>query len=457
MASDPQIPSSDANVRLALARVWRPRRFGDLIGQEALVRTLTNAIVMGRLAHAYMLTGVRGVGKTTTARIIARAANCIGRDPATDPEPCDVCTHCKAISAGRDIDVIEMDAASHTGVDDIRDVIASAQYSPSAAKYKIHIIDEVHMLSRNAFNALLKTLEEPPKHARFIFATTEIRKVPQTILSRCQRFDLRRVEGDVLAGYLTDIAQREGYNLMAESARLISRAAQGSVRDGLSILDQALASVETEEKIVTAQLVSNMLGLLDGAESLCLLEDCLAGRGAEALAEYDRLIAASHDPVQIIQSLLETTALLTRMRVAGSAPQFNLLPEAEGEAAKALVPKLSGPTLARAWQLLLKGLGDMSKAPDPLEAGAMCLVRLICAANMPEPAEIIRKLSANDTQGAPKSLNEAPDGQTFQNITGSSNALETGLYNQPEVQIFKEHFPGATAIPVKPDSMKRET
>ena len=381
-----------------LARKYRPGRFADLIGQEAMVRTLTNAFKGGRLAHAFILTGVRGVGKTTTARIIAKALNCVGPDGQGGPtiEPCGVCEHCLAIAADRDIDVIEMDAASRTGVDDIRELIEGVRYRPIAARYKVYIIDEVHMLSKNAFNALLKTLEEPPPHVKFIFATTEIRKVPVTVLSRCQRFDLRRVDQAVLAAHLGKISAAEGALVPAEAIRLIARAADGSVRDGLSLLDQAIAHGAGAP---VAEEVRHMLGLADRAQTLDLFELLMKGEIAAALALLAELYKGGADPLVVIQDLLEVVPLAhpPQDRRCCGGPGSS---DAERARGKEMAATLAMPILARAWQMLLKGLGETQGAPNPLAAAEMALIRLAYAAELPSPADLIRSL-AGEQAAAP--------------------------------------------------------
>jgi DNA polymerase III subunit gamma/tau len=382
-----------------LARKYRPARFEELIGQEAMVRTLTNAIRTGRLAHAFMLTGVRGVGKTTTARIIARALNCVGPDGTGGPtiSPCGQCQHCTGIAEDRHVDVIEMDAASRTSVDDIRELIEGVRYRPVMARYKVYIVDEVHMLSRNAFNALLKTLEEPPQHVKFIFATTEIRKVPVTVLSRCQRFDLRRVEAEVLADHFTEIARKEGTEIEPAAVALIARAADGSVRDGLSLLDQAIALAEGR---IAEEQVRTMLGLADRTQAFDLFEAAMRGDAPAALAAFASLYSAGADPALVLQDLLELTHWVTRVKLAPSAASDPTVPEAERVRGQALAERLSMPVLARAWQMLLKGLGETQAVPHPGQSAEMVLVRLAYAADLPNPADLVRKAAG---QGAPAS------------------------------------------------------
>ncbi|HEV7353034.1 MAG TPA: DNA polymerase III subunit gamma/tau [Brevundimonas sp.] len=381
---------TDAAAYQVLARKYRPRTFEDLIGQEAMVRTLTNAFATGRIAHAFMLTGVRGVGKTTTARLLARALNnetdAIDRPSlALSPDG----RHDAAIMAGQHMDVMEMDAASHTGVGDIREILDSVRYAPVEARYKVYVLDEVHMLSTQAFNALLKTLEEPPPHAKFIFATTEIRKVPVTILSRCQRFDLRRVEPDVLSQHLGRVAEREGLRIEAEALALIARAAEGSVRDGLSLLDQALVQAERGET-VRAEVVRDMLGLADRAQTIALFEAVMAGRTPEALEGFRQLYGYGADPVQVVNDLLEHCHAASVAKMLG--PQATRLPNDQARALAALGAALSAATLSRAWQMLLKGLDEARRAPNPAEAVEMLLIRLAYAADLPGPEEALKAL-----------------------------------------------------------------
>ena len=382
-----------------LARKYRPKTFADLIGQEVMVKVLTNAIVSGRLAHSFILTGVRGVGKTTTARIIARALNCVGLDgsgSSTD-QPCGQCEHCRSIAEDRDVDVIEMDAASRTGVDDIRELIEGVRYKPVAARYKVYIIDEVHMLSKNAFNALLKTLEEPPEHVKFIFATTEIRKVPVTVMSRCQRFDLRRVDVETLTAHLIHIVEQEGAAITHAAAMLIARAADGSVRDGLSLLDTAISTVLTEspagEGEVSETQIRAMLGLADRTQVLELLDTVMRGDPAAALAQLEELYASGADPVIVIQDLLVLCHWLTRLKVLPEAAEAPEVPEAEVKQGLEMASRLTIPVLTRAWQILLKGLAEVQMAPAPLVTAEMVLVRLAYSSDLPTPAEIARDLN----------------------------------------------------------------
>jgi DNA polymerase-3 subunit gamma/tau len=400
-----------------LARKYRPQNFDDLIGQDALVRTLKNAIESGRIAHAFMLTGIRGVGKTTTARIIAKALNYTGADGAAGPTTGDTsdCSICQAIAEDRHPDVMEMDAASRTGIDDIREILDGVRYAPTSARYKVYIIDEVHMLSKAAFNALLKTLEEPPEHVKFIFATTEIRKVPITVLSRCQRFDLRRIEPDVLQNYYGQIAEKENVKAEDEALELISRAADGSVRDGLSLLDQSIA---LGDGTVTAEQVKDMLGLADRALILDLLENALKGQSAEALAIMDDLYKKGADPIVVMQDMLDLSHQLTKHRALPQSPNDTALPKGEQERLSNLADALSMPTLGRTWQILLKGLGEVNMAPNPQKAAEMVVIRLLYAAELPDPAELVKKLK-DQPQGASSSAPtmQAPAGNSSDGAT----------------------------------------
>ena len=372
-----------------LARKYRPVDFTTLVGQEAMVRTLRNAIATGRIAHAFMLTGVRGVGKTTTARIIARALNCVGKDGkgGATVDPCGACEHCVAITEDRHVDVIEMDAASRTGIDDVRELIEGVRYRPVSARYKVYIIDEVHMLSEKAFNALLKTLEEPPPHVKFVFATTEIRKVPVTVLSRCQRFDLKRVPQETLIEHFSKIAAAEKVEISPEALTLLARAADGSVRDGLSMLDQAIAH---GGGVVDAAQVRDMLGLADRSRVLDLFEKTMRGDAAAVVAALGEMHDSGGDPVVILQDLLELTHWVTRLKVAPEAAAGSA--DSERAQGLAMAGKLSMASLTRAWTLLLKGLQETLAAPSPLRAAEMALIRLCYAADLPSPSDALKAL-----------------------------------------------------------------
>jgi DNA polymerase-3 subunit gamma/tau len=385
-------PQPKAEAYRVLARKYRPQDFTGLIGQEALVRTLKNAFATGRIAHAFMLTGVRGVGKTTTARIIARALNCIGPD-GTRKEPtiapCGVCDPCIAIAESRYVDVQEMDAASRTGIDDVREIIEGVRYAPASARYKVYIIDEVHMLSKQAFNGLLKTLEEPPPHVKFVFATTEIRKVPVTVLSRCQRFDLRRIETPELVSHLAGIAEKEHVNIEPAALALVARAAEGEA--------------------ISAESVRSMLGLADRGRVLDLFEKVLGGHIAEALTDLAELYDRGADPLVVMQDLLETTHFLTRVKVAPGAEGFFDGGSGEAKRAAEMAAKLSVPALTRAWQMLLKGLFEVRDAARPIAAAEMALIRLAYAADLPPTEKIVRELldkSSPAPEGGSKSAKQ---------------------------------------------------
>ncbi|MEM6901812.1 MAG: DNA polymerase III subunit gamma/tau [Pseudomonadota bacterium] len=412
--------TEDAAGYRVLARKYRPQSFDTLIGQEALVRTLRNAIASGRIHHGYMLTGVRGVGKTTTARLIARALNYVGPDGTGEATvgATDDCPVCQAIAEGRHVDVIEMDAASNTGVDDIREVIDGARYAPTEARYKVYIIDEVHMLSKNAFNALLKTLEEPPPSVIFIFATTEIRKVPVTVLSRCMRFDLRRVPAELLLEHFANIAEKESVSVEAEALALIARAADGSVRDGLSLLDQAIAL--GDGKSVSAEEVRDMLGLADRQLIFDLMEAAVAGNAEKALETYGMLHNAGAEGVTVIQDMLELVHFITRCALVPTAAKGADVPEAEATRAAAMAEQLAMPALTRMWQILMTGLGEVQRAPEPYMAAEMVILRLCHSAGMPDPSDLIKRLTeaglstskpapaAAPTTGGPSANQNAP-------------------------------------------------
>jgi DNA polymerase-3 subunit gamma/tau len=407
---EPPQPQKKGAYRV-LARAYRPQTFSQLIGQDAMVQTLGNAIRRGRLAHAFLMTGVRGVGKTSTARLIAKALNCVGPDGQGGPtiDPCGVCEPCKAIAEGRHIDVIEMDAASHTGVDDVREIIEAVRYAAVSARYKIYIIDEVHMLSRNAFNALLKTLEEPPAHVKFLFATTEVNKVPVTVLSRCQRFDLRRIPVELLERQFADIVAKEGVTAEPEALKLIAIAAEGSSRDGLSMLDQAIAHSEAgggeaggQAPHVTADQVRAMLGLSDRGATRRLLGHILAGDASALLAGLADQEALGVEPVATVNALLDLVHGVT-MAKAGRGAGLAAHAEAERAAMEDWAASLSFAMLHRLWQLLLKGHEEVASAPRPLQACEMALLRLVHAAQMPDPGELAHLLRERGLglEGAP--------------------------------------------------------
>lgn len=383
--------TDSADTYRVLARKYRPAAFADLVGQEALVRTLKNAIETGRVAQAYMLTGIRGVGKTTSARIIARALNCVGPDGkgGMTANPCGVCEHCRAIAEDRHVDVIEMNAASNRGIDNIREIIETTRYNPTSARFKIYIIDEVHMLTNEAFNALLKTLEEPPERVKFIFATTEIRKVPTTVLSRCQRFDLRRVEPELLTVHFKNIVQKENVEAEDEALRLIAKAADGSVRDGLSLLDQAIAHGGGK---VTAEFVRAMIGLADRAAIVDLFEALMKGDIHTALDLFNRQYASGADPMIVLQDLLDLTHWITRVKIAPELADDPSMAQTERDRCAALAKTLPMGVLTRDWQMLLKGVGEVLTAPSAKQAAEMVLIRLAYAAELPPPADLIKDI-----------------------------------------------------------------
>ena len=438
-----------------LARKYRPTNFSDLIGQEALVRTVTNAIRTGRLAHAFLFTGVRGVGKTSTARILARALNCTGIEGNDGPtaEPCGVCKHCLAIAEDRHVDVIEMDAASRTGVDDIRELIDGVRYRPTSARYKVYIVDEVHMLSKQAFNALLKTLEEPPPHAKFIFATTEVRRLPVTVLSRCQRFDLRRVDAATLAAHFEAVAEKENADIAPGAIRLIARAADGSVRDGLSLLDQAIAHGagavgETE--------VRDMLGLADRERVFELFAAVMKGEIASALDLLGEQYRVGADPIAVLEDMLELTHWLTRVKLVPAVADEPGIAEIERRQGQELTAELAMPELTRAWQMLLKGLSEARSAPHTLMAVEMALVRLAYAADLPSPADALRALDGAPSKSAlpqppappppaPAEQTSATPPPTAQEPAGESGGGQTALAEEraPEHAAPEEQQPEA--------------
>lgn len=424
-----------------LARKYRPGQLSELIGQDVLVQTLTHAIEKNRIPHAFIMTGIRGVGKTSTARIIARSLVCSGEDGTRDKPtitPCGVCEQCKAIAEDRHVDVLEVDAASRTGVNDIREIIDTIRYAPVMARYKIYIIDEVHMLSKSAFNALLKTLEEPPAHVKFIFATTEIRKIPVTILSRCMRFDLPRIDIDLLSGYLRNIAEREGAILDSSAAVIIAQAAEGSVRDALSLLDQAIGSSPEEE--VSSAHVQQMLGAVDKEKTCDLFEHIVNGRTKEAITTLRQLYSCGAEPVTLLQDLLDITHSLTRMKMI---PELDDVPLPENLAKRynSLTGSLSFPVLARLWQMVVKGLTEIKLAPNALIAAEMIIIRIVYASRLPAPSDIIEQLKQQEPtssqptiapspelSAAPSPVVPAPSAE----ITENAPAAEVPLASSPE-------------------------
>ncbi len=382
---------SDEKAYQVLARKYRPATFADLIGQEAMVRTLKNAFAADRIAHAFVMTGVRGVGKTTTARIIAKGLNCVGPDGTGGPttEPCGKCEPCIAIAEGRHVDVMEMDAASRTGVGDIREIIDSVHYRAASARFKVYIIDEVHMLSTAAFNALLKTLEEPPAHVKFIFATTEIRKVPVTVLSRCQRFDLKRIEPEVMMAHLAKVADLEGAKLAQDAFALITRAAEGSVRDAMSLMDQAIAHGAGE---TSGEQVRAMLGLADRGRTLDLFDLIMKGDAATALAELSSQYADGADPMAVLRDLAEITHWISVIKINPSAAEDPTTPPDEQSRGQDMASRLPMRAMTRMWQMLLKATEEVALAPNAMMAAEMAVIRLTHVADLPDPETLVRKL-----------------------------------------------------------------
>ena len=457
MSDSKETPNSDVSDKIeyqVLARKYRPTDFSNLIGQDAMVRTLKNAFESGRLAHAFILTGVRGVGKSTSARIIARALNCVGQDGNGEAtiEPCGECEFCQAIAEDRLVDVLEMDAASRTGVDDVRELIEGVRYKPVSARYKVYIIDEVHMLSRNAFNALLKTLEEPPAHVKFIFATTEIRKVPVTVLSRCQRFDLRRVDIETLSANFSEIAEKEGVKVTDAAISLIARAADGSVRDGQSLLDQVVATAAKDNAELGEDVVRDMLGLADRERSFDLFELVMKGNVSGALDMLDADYANGADSVLVLQDLLEVVHWLSRVKVTPDIADGPMVPESDRDRGKDLTSRLSMRALTRAWQMLLKGLREAQSAPSPIQAAEMILIRLAYLADLPTPADVVK--SINESSGETPNVHPTGGGgngggqpvvNAGQQTVQTRAALQ--IMPQAETQAMAEIAPEALASP----------
>ena len=434
------------NQYVVLARKYRPQNFEDLLGQDALVQTLTNAIKNNRLHHAYILTGIRGVGKTTTARLIAKALNCTGLDGKGGPtiHPCGVCENCKAIAAGRHIDVMELDAASRTGVDDIREILDGVRYKPTNARYKIYIIDEVHMLSKNAFNALLKTLEEPPAHVKFIFATTEIRKVPVTVLSRCQRFDLQRLTIEDLTKLFNKIVAAENLKAEDEALHMIAKAADGSARDGLSLLDQAIS---LGAGVVKTDIVKEMIGLADRSQTFELFEKLVLGDTKETIIKLQEQYKNGANPTTLLQDLINITHLLAKTKLVPSFVNDPSLSEAEKELCQRLGAKVSIAVLSKMWQMMIKGLGELQVAPVQIDALEMILFRIAYSASLPTPYELLNDVKKNSNlslsrpaaaatsapapvfRAAPAAepdseLSDTPKFQAFDRLTDLVNYLE---------------------------------
>ena len=403
-----------------LARKYRPDTFADLIGQDAMVRTLRNAFEADRIAHAFIMTGVRGIGKTTTARIIAKGLNCIGKDGQGGPtiEPCGECDPCRSISEGNHVDVLEMDAASRTSVNDIREIIDSVNYRAASARYKVYIIDEVHMLSTAAFNALLKTLEEPPEHVKFIFATTEIRKVPVTVLSRCQRFDLRRIEPEEMMAMLSRIAKAEDAEITEEAIALITRAAEGSARDAQSLLDQAISHGAGE---TGADQVRAMLGLADRGRVLDLFEKVLAGEAGSALSELAAQYAAGADPLAILKDMAEVTHWVSVVKISPETAQDPTVSPDERERGQAFAEKVPMRVLSRMWQMLLKALEEVGAAPNAMMAAEMAIIRLTHVADLPTPDELVKRLKDSPVSSGQNAPSNGGGGG------GTTKAVRNGL------------------------------
>tara|TARA_R110002110_G_scaffold5481_3_gene28306 strand:+ start:367 stop:2106 length:1740 start_codon:yes stop_codon:yes gene_type:complete len=410
-----------------LARKYRPETFADLVGQDAMVRTLKNAFAADRIAQAFIMTGIRGTGKTTTARIIAKGMNCIGPDGNGGPttEPCGQCEHCVAIMEGRHVDVMEMDAASNTGVGNIREIIDSVHYRAASARYKVYIIDEVHMLSTGAFNALLKTLEEPPEHVKFIFATTEIRKVPVTVLSRCQRFDLRRIEPEIMIGLMRKIASAESAEITDDALALITRAAEGSARDATSLLDQAISHGAGE---TTADQVRAMLGLADRGRVLDLFDLVLRGDAAGALHELSSQYSDGADPMAVLRDLAEITHWVSVVKITPDAAEDPTVSPQERARGLTMAEALPMRVLTRLWQMLLKSLDEVAAAPNAMMAAEMAIIRLTHVADLPSPEELVRKLGKTPPPPA------TPRSPPTPGPSGSGPSTTASHHAQPVVQ-----------------------
>ncbi len=417
-----------------LARKYRPETFADLVGQDAMVRTLKNAFEADRIAQAFIMTGIRGTGKTTTARIIAKGMNCIGPDGTGGPttDPCGTCEHCAAITKGAHVDVLEMDAASRTGVNDIREIIDSVHYRAASARYKIYIIDEVHMLSTSAFNALLKTLEEPPAHVKFIFATTEIRKVPVTVLSRCQRFDLRRIEPEDMIAMLRRIAEAEGAQISDDALALITRAAEGSARDAQSLLDQAISHGAGE---TTAEQVRAMLGLADRGRVMDLFEKIVTGDAAGALSEIGAQYADGADPLAILRDIAEITHWISVIRITPEAADDPTVSPDERARGRDMADRLAMPVLTRMWQMGLKALEEVAHAPNAMMAAEMAVIRMTHVADLPTPGDLVAKLKDATPPAAPNPSGSAPGHASSpgaQAVADRAQAVSTGPSGAPQ-------------------------
>ena len=415
---------------VVLARKYRPQTFSELLGQDALVKTITNAIKNNRLHHAYILTGIRGVGKTTTARIIAKALNCTGKDATNGPtvNPCGICENCRAIAESRHIDVLELDAASRTGVDDIREILDGVRYRPTNGRYKVYIIDEIHMLSKQAFNALLKTLEEPPSHVIFIFATTEIRKVPVTVLSRCQRFDLQRLSIETLMTHFKNIIAKENLSAEDEALHLFAKAADGSCRDGLSLLDQAISLGGGEVK---TDIVKNMIGLADRGLTFDLFESLLSGKIEDVLANLGKQHQDGVNPLSLLQDLSNITHLLAKVKIVPEFLNDPSLSETEKAFCTRVSPTVSVATLSKIWQMLIKGLGELNTAPVQTDALEMILIRIAYSANLPSPAEILDGLKKNSNLNGAAAPISTPV-STVSQVVEQESSSEAVSFDKPE-------------------------
>lgn len=415
---------------VVLARKYRPQSFNELLGQDALVKTITNAIKNNRLHHAYILTGIRGVGKTTTARIIAKALNCTGKDATAGAtvNPCGICENCKAIAESRHIDVLELDAASRTGVGDIREILEGVRYRPTNGRYKVYIIDEVHMLSNSAFNALLKTLEEPPAHVIFIFATTEIRKVPVTVLSRCQRFDLQRLSVELLVEHFKNIAQKENFAFEEEALHLIAKAADGSCRDGLSLLDQAISLGSGDVK---TDIVKEMVGLADRYQTFDLFESLISGKTDEVVSNISKQYNDGANPVTVLQDLINITHLLAKIKIVPETINDTSLSENERNFCNRVAPTVSVAVLSKMWQMFIKGLSEINIAPSQADALEMILIRVAYSANLPTPAELLDGLKKNSdlTVGY---KNHTTDSVLINKISSEEKTSDLQEFNTPE-------------------------
>ena len=422
---------------VVLARKYRPQDFNELLGQDALVQTLTNAIRNNRLHHAYILTGIRGVGKTTTARIIAKALNCIGKDSREGPtiNPCGICENCRAIAESRHIDVLELDAASRTGVDDMREILDGVRYKPTNGNYKIYIIDEVHMLSKSAFNALLKTLEEPPSHVIFIFATTEIRKVPITVLSRCQRFDLQRLSIDTLIGHFKNILSKEGLQAEDEALHMIAKAADGSCRDGLSLLDQAIS---LGSGTIKTDVVKNMIGLADRNQTFDLFEKLVSGDINKTVTILDEMYKNGATPLTTLQDLVNITHMIAKAKIVPTYMNDDSLSENEKDLCAKLSSTISIAVLSKIWQMMIKGLGELNTAPVQIDALEMILIRIAYSASLPTPSELLHDVKKNSNlRNVSLSAEQAPAPVFTQpvapaNQTANNKESANGNINTPE-------------------------